>query len=129
MQRFNTARNGYNIDEVNSYIETIEKALAEYREKDSAITSTMINAQVAADNIVKNAHLEAKGMRQETITHLESISESLDKQKGMIGNFERDYNSLIEKYLLNVNEADFKEALGRVDELEVCLKELKEKVE
>jgi len=129
MQRFNTMRNGYNIDEVNSYIESLERALAEYREKDQAITNTMINAQIAADNIVKNAHLAAKGIRQETVNHLDSISESLDAQKRTIECFERDYKTLVERYLHNVCEGDFKEAIAKVESLEGCLKELKEKVE
>jgi len=129
MQRFNTMRNGYNIEEVNAYIATIESALAEYREKDSAITNTMINAQIAADNIIKNAHLEAKGIRQETVGHLESVAESLDQQRRMITCFERDYKELTERYLNNVEETHFKEALCKVDELDSCLNALKETVE
>jgi len=129
MQRFNTMRNGYNIEEVNAYIATIESALAEYREKDSAITNTMINAQIAADNIIKNAHLEAKGIRTETISHLECVSASLDKQRDMISRFERDYKELAERYLCNTEETHFKAALNHVDELDSCLNALKENVE
>jgi len=129
MQRFNTMRNGYNIEEVNSYIATLESALAEYREKDSAITNTMINAQIAADNIVKNAHLEAQGIRQETVAHLESVSESLDKQRMMISRFERDYKELTDRYLHNVDGTHFKETFDKVDELDACLRTLKEGVE
>jgi len=128
MQRFNTMRNGYNIEEVNSYIATLENALAEYKEKDSAITNTMINAQIAADNIVKNAHLEAKDIRQETIAHLDSVSESLDKQRRMVTRFEKDYKELTERYLSNVEATHFKEALDKVDELDACLNALKETV-
>lgn len=129
MQRFNTMRNGYNIEEVNGYIATLESALAEYREKDSAITNTMINAQIAADNIVKNAHLEAKGIRQETVAHLDGVAESLDKQRLMITRFEKDYKELAERYLCNVEETHFKEALDKVNELDICLNSLKNSVE
>jgi len=128
MPRFNTMKNGYNIEEVNNYIQALESALAEYKEKDAAITNTMINAQIAADNIIKNANLEAKSIRQETVDHLNSVADSLDKQRRMINRFERDYKELVERYLVNINGSDFKAAFASVDELDACLKNLKENV-
>lgn len=129
MPHFNTMKHGYRIDEVNDYVATLESALAEYREKDAAITNTMVNAQIAADNIIKNANLAAKSIRQETINHLNSITDSLDKQKNLIARFEADYNELVGKYLFKVDETGFKEALSKVDALAACLSELKGSVE
>ena len=129
MPQFNTMRHGYNIEEVNNYIATLESALAEYREKDAAITKAMISAQVAADNIVKNAHWEAKAIRQETVEHLDKVADSIEKQRRMISRFERDYNDLIAKYMFKIKESDFLEAKASVDVLEACLNALKEGVE
>jgi len=118
-------RNGYNIDEVNKHIEGLERIISEYKEKDAAIANTMISAQIAADNIIKNANLAAKSIRQETVEHLNRVSESLDKQKNLITRFEQDYCELVEKYLMKVNETEFKDTLTRVDELGSYLSELK----
>lgn len=129
MPRFNTMKHGYRIDEVDNYIAALESALAEYKEKDAAITNAMVSAQIAADNIVKNAKLAAKSIRQETIDHLNSVSDSLDKQRRMIARFEMDYRELVERYLLKIDAAGFKEALAKVDELGACLDELKKNVD
>ena len=130
---FNLVKNGYHTDEVDNYISDLERSLADYKEKDAAIANALINAQIAADNIIKNADLAARSIRQEAIEHLDKISGSLDKQRRLIARFERDYTELIDKYLLKINNADFKEILGRVDELDSYIETLRsgsdEKVE
>jgi len=125
MAIFNIVKNGYHTDEVDNHIRALEKTLDEYKEKDAAIANAMINAQIAADNIIKNADLAARSIRQEAIDHLDKISGSLDKQRRLVARFERDYDELVEKYLHRLNSSDFKNLLVGVDELEKYLDALK----
>ncbi|MCL2564880.1 MAG: DivIVA domain-containing protein [Defluviitaleaceae bacterium] len=124
MPSFNIVKNGYHTDEVDNYISSLEKTIFEYKNKDAAIANTMINAQIAADNIIRNADLAAKSIKQEAVEHLDKISASLDKQRRLVARFERDYTELVEKYLLKANAADFREILMRVNELDNYLEEL-----
>lgn len=125
MAIFNIVKNGYHTDEVDTHISILERTLAEYREKDAAIANTMINAQIAADNIIKNADLAARSIRQEAIDHLDKISTSLDKQRRLIARFERDYSELVEKYLIKVDGNDFNQILEKVEELDNYLDALR----
>jgi len=125
MPSFNIVKNGYHTDEVDNHIRTLERSLAEYREKDAAISNALINAQIAADNIIKNADMAAKSIRAEALDHLDKISGSLDKQRRMIARFERDYDELVEKYLHRINGADFEKIHAGVDELNKYLDSLR----
>ena len=124
MPSFNIVKNGYHTDEVDNYISSLEKTIFEYKNKDAAIANTMINAQIAADNIIRNADLAAKSIKHEAVEHLDKISASLDKQRRLVTRFERDYTELVEKYLVQTNIADFREILMRVNELDSYLEEL-----
>ena len=122
---FNTARNGYNQEEVDGYIKNLEKSISDYRDKDAAIANTLVNAQIAADNIIKNADLAAKSIKQEAVDQLERIADSLENQRRMISDFQKDYDDLVEKYLHKVKQNDFDEVLTRVEELDAYLYKLR----
>ena len=122
---FNTSRNGYNQEEVDNYIKNLEKSLNEYREKDAAIANTLVNAQIAADNIIKNADLAAKSIKQEAVEQLDRIADSLETQRRLIADFQKDYDELVEKYLHKAKQGEFDEVLNRVEELDAYLHKLR----
>ena len=122
---FNTTRNGYNQEEVDNYIRNLEKNINEYRDKDAAIANALVNAQIAADNIIKNADLAAKSIKQEAVDQLDRIADSLENQRRLIADFKKDYDELVEKYLYKAKQSDFDEVLNRVEELDAYLHKLR----
>ena len=122
---FNTARNGYNQEEVDTYIKNLEKNISDYREKDAAIANALVNAQIAADNIIKNADLASKSIKQEAVDQLDRIADSLETQRRLIADFQKDYNELVEKYLHRANQTDFDIVLNKVEELDAYLDKLR----
>ena len=114
------------MDEVDNYINALEKTISDYRDKDAAIANAIVNAQIAADNIIKNADIAAKSIRKEAVEHLDRITDSLDKQRRLLSDFQRDYDDLVEKYLLKMNPNEFKEVLARVEELDNYLEKLRD---
>lgn len=118
MAEFSVVRKGYDQDEVDEYIKKLEDVVKSYKEKDVAIKNAIVSAQVAADNIIKNAELEAMSRKFKTMEVLNSLQSDITRQKTILKNFQTDYNSMIKKYLLDFNEVEFLSLFNTINELE-----------
>jgi len=126
--KFGYSKQGYNPAEVDSYVDSLENVIKSYKEKDSAIKNAIISAQVAAENIIKNAELEALAMENKTLSDLKFMADSIVKQKDNIKRFETDYSQLIGKYLKNFEESDLISVYSTVNEMENYLFTLKKQL-
>jgi len=126
MESFSIVKRGYNPQEVDEYIETLEQVIKSYKDKDNAIKNAIISAQVAADNILKNAHLEVVEYKQRTLSQLRYIYDSIEVQRSRMQSFQEDYNNMIRKYLRSFDESDAAVIYDRIDDLEKYLRELSE---
>ena len=129
MESFTIVKRGYNPQEVDEYIETLEQVIKSYKDKDNAIKNAIISAQVAADNILRNTHFEAAEYKSRTLAQLRYIYDSIEIQRSHLQAFTDDYNNLVNKYLRNMEESDIRLIYERIDELEMYLRELNESVE
>ena len=77
---FQIVRKGYNPDEVDAYIEDLENQLNEYKEKSSTINKAIINAQIAADNIIKAAHAETEKILSQANKEAAELTETTINQ-------------------------------------------------
>ena len=123
--KFAYVKQGYNPSEVDSYVDSLETVIKSYKEKDSAIKNAIVSAQVAAENIIKNAELEAQEMKSKTLLELKAISDSIAKQREYIKDFQNDYNQMLSKYLRSFDEADLINVYSSVNEMENYLFSLK----
>ncbi len=123
--RFSYVKKGYDPAEVDSYIETLEQAVKEYKEIDAAIKNAIVNAQIAADNIIENANREADKIKANTIRQLSDISNSISSQRQLLDEFKEDYNILIRHYVKDFNDIKLEKIYGKVDQLESYLNGLK----
>ncbi len=137
-QEFTVVKKGYDPNEVDEYINKLEEVIKSYKEKDVSIKNAIISAQVAADNIVKNAELEANEIvrtaeneaderRTETVSVLTVLSEDIKRQKGMIKDFQEDYNGLMKKYFTDFNNREFLSLFEKINGLEESLLALNKK--
>ena len=126
--KFGYVKQGYSPAEVDSYVDSLENVIKSYKEKDSAIKNAIISAQIAAENIIKNAELEAKDMKMKTLADLQTVSSSIARQKEHIKNFQNDYSALIAKYLRDFEESDLISVYSSVNEMENYLYSLKKQL-
>ena len=129
MESFSIVKRGYNPQEVDEYIETLEQVIKSYKDKDNAIKNAIISAQVAADNILKNTHLEAVEYKTNTLSRLRHIYESVETQRSRMQSFQDDYNDMLRKYLRAFEESEMNQVFDRIDELEKYLSELSASIE
>lgn len=132
---FQIVRKGYNPDEVDAYIEELENQLNEYKDKSSTINKAIINAQIAADNIIKAAHSEtekilsqakkeAVELKQTTINQIKYLKLNIANQKNLINNFRKDYEFLTEKYLNPLVTSDTDKVFDKLTEIEEKIDEI-----
>jgi len=116
--RFNYVKKGYDPEQVDTYIETLEQVVKSYKDKDSAIKNAIISAQMAADNIVKNAHLQVSESRTQALSQIQSIIASISEQRNKVKEFQEEYVGMVQKYLIDFNEADMTHIYNKITELE-----------
>jgi len=116
MESFSIVKRGYDPHEVDSYIERLEQIIKSYKDKDNSINNAIVSAQVAADNILKNAHLEITEIRAHqrgTLIDLHTL------KKGEIakGNSVEATDTLILKLESKMIEEDVNWVMARVAKL------------
>ncbi|MDR1914808.1 MAG: DivIVA domain-containing protein [Clostridiales bacterium] len=116
--RFSYVKKGYDPEEVDRYIETLEQVVKSYKDKDSAIKNAIISAQMAADNIVKNAHIQVAESRSQALSQIQNIITSIAEQRSKLKEFQDDYNNIIQKYLIEFNESDMNHIFNQITDLE-----------
>ena len=104
---FSLVKRGYNPQEVDEYIATLQQVIKSYKSKDNAIKNAIISAQVAADNILKNAHAESEDYRSQTQLLLKNVLAAINVQREQVHRFQEEYNAMLHKYLHPMVEADF----------------------
>lgn len=116
--RFTYVKRGYDPEEADLYIETLERELKGYKEKDNSIRNAILNAQIAADSIILNAKNESRAIRENALMHVREIQASVSTQRAMLNEFHREYTQLLDKYLHRVRSDDFDIVLQKINELE-----------
>ena len=106
VEMFNYVKHGYNPEEVNSYINTLEQVIKSYKDKDNAIKNAIISAQVAADNIIKNAQAQAQEYKIELRKQLQGVKESIEAQRRDIKAFQDTYNAMLRKYIIEIERSE-----------------------
>jgi DivIVA domain-containing protein len=124
--KFNYVKRGYDPAEVDDYIDSLENVIKSYKEKDTAIKNALINAQLTADSIVKNAEIEVGQARGKAVAQLEKIFYSVQRLRGLVDRFKQDYNRLIETYIKEIDDCDFQPMLDQITKLEEYLESLKD---
>ena len=111
-------RRGYDPEEVDKYISTLEQVIKSYKDKDNAIKNAIISAQVAADNMVKNAKLQADEYKAQIARELAKVSNEVEKQRIKLQAFRDIYSSLVKKYLVVPKDEDMRDLFERLDDVD-----------
>ncbi|MDR3239193.1 MAG: DivIVA domain-containing protein [Clostridiales bacterium] len=116
--RFTYIKRGYDPEEVDRYIDTLEQVVKSYKDKDSAIKNAIISAQMAADNIIKNAHIQVAESRTQALSQIQNIIASIGEQRAKLKDFQEEYTSIMKKYLFDIDENDMNRIYDKITALE-----------
>ena len=121
MEQFTVVKRGYDPDEVDKYIATLEQVIKSYKDKDNAIKNAIISAQMAADNMIKNAKLQADEYKVQIDKELMKVREEVGRQRMRLQAFQDVYTGLVRKYLREFTDSDMGDLLSRLDDVERTL--------
>lgn len=116
-QNFSTVRKGYNPEEVEKYISELENIIDYYKERESAITKAVINAEVTAENIVDDARVKAQDIEREALNRLNDVKEKTIQTKEKLEVFQKKYNILIQDYLVTLRSEEMVDLFDQLDEI------------
>jgi cell division septum initiation protein DivIVA len=115
---FTEVKRGYDPDEVDNYIASLDNVIKSYKEKDNAIKNAIISAQVAADNMIKNAKLQADEYKIQIVRELENMRTEVERERAKVQEFQEVYSALIRKYLLRLEEQDITRVHASLNEID-----------
>ncbi|MCL2665800.1 MAG: DivIVA domain-containing protein [Defluviitaleaceae bacterium] len=124
METFNLVKRGYDPQQVDDYVTTLENVINSYKEKDAAIKNAIVSAQVAADNIIKNAQMQAAQYRNKILMQLKHLYETINSQRSIIDAFRSEYDLMLKKYLRPLSENDTDAIIAHIADLEKFLLDL-----
>jgi len=127
--KFTIVKKGYDPAEVDKRLNMLEMEIKDYRDKDAAISNAILNAQLAADEILRKANVAADTIMQnarsmssrlneKSADQVTSIIGSVKEQRSRLREFKEDYTALLSKYILKIDENDIALAENKAVELE-----------
>ena len=124
MERYPLVKRGYDPAAVDSDIETLENVIKSYKEKDNAIKNAIISAQIAADNMIKNAKMQADEYKEQIVGELENVRREVARERSKVQEFQDSYTELVQKYLTKINEGEVSGIHLRLNEIDTLIDNL-----
>lgn len=115
---FSEVKRGYDPDEVDNYIASLDSVIKSYKEKDNAIKNAIISAQLAADNMIKNARQQADEYKVQIVRELEKMRTEIERERNKIQEFQEAYADLVKKYLVKLEEKDVSRIHNSLNEID-----------
>jgi len=126
VEQFTYVKRGYDPEEVDRYIATLEQVIKSYKEKDNAIKNAIISAQIAADNMVKNARAQADEYKGQIAKELDKLTSEVERQRMKIKAFQDVYAGMVRKYLTELDDSDMGELHSKLDDVDKFITRLKD---
>jgi len=121
MEQFTFVKRGYDPEEVDKYITTLEQVIKSYKDKDNAIKNAIISAQRTAEDVVKNAQAEAETYKAQMGEQLIGMRGTLDRQRVSLQNFQDVNANAIRKCIQELEKFDMNEMFSRIDEMDAAI--------
>ena len=121
MEQFTFVKRGYDPEEVDKYITTLEQVIKSYKDKDNSIKNAIISAERTAADIIKNAQAEAETYKMQMGDQLVGMRGSLDRQRMSLQNLQDANTNAIRKCIQELERFDMSEMFSRIDEMDAAI--------
>ena len=121
MEQFTFVKRGYDPEEVDKYITTLEQVIKSYKDKDNSIKNAIISAERTAADIIKNAQAEAETYKMQMGDQLVGMRGSLDRQRVSLQNLQDANTNAIRKCIQELERFDMSEMFSRIDEMDAAI--------
>jgi len=125
LDQFTYVKRGYDPEEVDKYISTLEQVIKSYKDKDNAIKNAIISAQVAADNVMRNAQMNADAYKAQIGEQLVELRGALDRQRMALQTFQEDYANMVRRTMQELEQSTaMTDLFAKLEEAETAISNL-----
>ena len=124
MEQFTYVKRGYDPEEVDKYITTLEQVVKSYKDKDNAIKNALISAQAAADNVLRGAQAQAESYKVQISEQLVDMRATLDRQRASLQKFQEGYTNVVKMCIQELQQFNMGEMFARLDEMDEAIADL-----
>ncbi|HHW67731.1 MAG TPA: hypothetical protein GXX16_08500 [Epulopiscium sp.] len=122
---FSIVRKGYDPQQVDSYISTLQSQIDNYKEKEQAITQAIVSAQMISDQLISDAKKEAEQIKNDAKRRLSKMKNMLDQAEENLKAFQKEYQKLVSNYLTQFDEKNIHPLIDEIHSIRESL-DLKE---
>lgn len=115
--KFTVAKKGYLPAEVDRHIEKLQEELNNFRSDQVAIAKAIIHSENTAQRIIDDANREADQVKLRAESQLLELQKKIKHMRMKLDAFQSNYNQLMHKYIITMNNDDFNDLFTSLDNI------------
>lgn len=115
--KFTVAKKGYLPAEVDRHIEKLQEELNTFRSDQMAIAKAIIHSENTAQRIIDDANREAEQVKLRAESQLLELQKKIKHMRMKLDAFQSNYNQLMHKYIITMNNDDFNDLFTSLDNI------------
>ncbi|WZL81045.1 hypothetical protein QBE53_14755 [Vallitaleaceae bacterium 9-2] len=117
MENFTIVKRGYDPEQVDHHIFLLNEELKQHKANAEAVTNAMVHAEMTARKIVEDAEKKADTIEGDAHQHLAALERKIKHIRMKLDAFQSQYNQLIHRYVISMNNDDFSNLYASLDKI------------
>lgn len=114
---FTIVKKGYLPAEVDRHIEKLQEELDNFRSDQVAIAKAIIHSENIAQGIIDDANRESDQVKLKAESQLLELQKKIKHMRMKLDAFQSNYNQLMHKYIITMNNDDFSDLFTSLDQI------------
>jgi CRISPR/Cas system-associated protein Cas5 (RAMP superfamily) len=110
-------KNGYEPQEVDTFIRGLEEAIVFYKMKEQYISQALVESQIASKKIIEEAEIRAFQIEKKALIQMEHLKQELNNTKKRLLNFKNEYDTFMDNFKSSFSESEMLSFADCLDEL------------
>ncbi|MCT4598846.1 MAG: hypothetical protein N4A50_13340 [Vallitalea sp.] len=117
LNSFPMVKNGYEPQEVDTFIRGLEEAIVFYKMKEQYISQALVESQIASKKIIEEAEIRAFQIEKKALIQMEHLKQELNNTKKRLLNFKNEYDTFMDNFKSSFSESEMLSFADCLDEL------------
>jgi hypothetical protein len=110
-------KNGYEPQEVDTFIRGLEEAIVFYKMKEQYISQALVESQIASKKIIEESEIRAFQIEKKALIQMEHLKQELNNTKKRLLNFKNEYDTFMDNFKSSFSEGEMLSFADCLDEL------------
>lgn len=117
LNSFPMVKNGYEPQEVDTFIRGLEEAIVFYKMKEQYISQALVESQIASKKIIEESEIRAFQIEKKALIQMEHLKQELNNTKKRLLNFKNEYDTFMDNFKSSFSEGEMLSFADCLDEL------------